>query len=96
MLNFRLEYIFFYISNLVAKAPGLNLGEKVSNLLSDHEALNQQSKLFIFVCSQNNGLDKFMCPKGKNFLKVSKQKEQIQYRTTQNNNYKKALLVLSL
>ena len=25
---------FFYTSNLVAKAPGLNLGKKLSNLLS--------------------------------------------------------------
>ena len=81
MLNFRPEYIFFYISNLVAKAPGLNLGEKVSNLLSDHEALNQQSKLFIFVCSQNNGLDKFMCPKVKNFLKFLNKKNK--YNTGQ-------------
>ena len=31
---------FFYISNLVAKAAGLNLGKKLSNLLSNHEALN--------------------------------------------------------
>ena len=31
---------FFYISNLVAKAPGLNLGKKLSSLLSNREALN--------------------------------------------------------
>ena len=31
-------YTFFY--NLVAKATGLNLGKKLSNLLSNHEALN--------------------------------------------------------
>ena len=34
---FAEEYIcmhFFYITNLVAKAPGLNLGKKLSNLLS--------------------------------------------------------------
>ena len=30
----------FLISNLVAKASGLNLGEKLSNLLSNREALN--------------------------------------------------------
>ena len=33
-------HIFLYISNLVAKAPGLYLGKKLSNLLSNHEALN--------------------------------------------------------
>ena len=32
--------IFFYISNLVAKALGLNLGKTLSNLLSNHEVLN--------------------------------------------------------
>ena len=31
---------FFYISNLVAKASGLDLGKKLSNLLSNHEVLN--------------------------------------------------------
>ena len=31
---------FFYMSNLVAKAAGLNLGEKISNLLSSPGALN--------------------------------------------------------
>ena len=31
---------FFNISNLVAKAPGLNLGKKLSNLLSNRELLN--------------------------------------------------------
>ena len=31
---------FFYISNLVAKSLDLNLGEKLSNLLSNREALN--------------------------------------------------------
>ena len=35
-----------------------------------------------------------MCPKSEETLKVSKQKEQIQYSTMQGNNYKKALLVL--
>ena len=30
----------FYISNVVAKALGLDLGKKLSNLLSNHEALN--------------------------------------------------------
>ena len=35
------EYtFFFYIRNLVAKAPGLNLGKDLSNLLSNNEALN--------------------------------------------------------
>lgn len=35
-----LGYTFFYISNLVAKTPGLNLGKKFCNLLSNHEVLN--------------------------------------------------------
>ena len=30
----------FYINNLVAKTLGLDLGKKLSNLLSNHEALN--------------------------------------------------------
>ena len=30
----------FYISNLVAKVPGLDFGKRLSNLLSNHEALN--------------------------------------------------------
>ena len=34
------NYMFFYISNLAAKAPGLNLGKKLSNLLRNHDALN--------------------------------------------------------
>ena len=37
--NFDL-HIFFNISNLVAKTPDLNLGKKLSNLLSNHEVLN--------------------------------------------------------
>ena len=31
---------FFYISNLVTKAPGLNLDKKLSNLLNNGETLN--------------------------------------------------------
>ena len=30
----------FYISNLVVKAPGLNLDQKLSNFLSNCDALN--------------------------------------------------------
>ena len=30
----------FLIGNLVAKAPGLNLGKKLSNLLNNREVLN--------------------------------------------------------
>ena len=30
----------FFISNLVAKAPGLNFGKKLTNMLSKREALN--------------------------------------------------------
>ena len=34
-------YIFFFIiNNLIAKASGLNLGKKLSNLISKCEALN--------------------------------------------------------
>ena len=35
------KYTFCHISNLVAKAPSLNLRKKLSNLLSNREALNQ-------------------------------------------------------
>ena len=31
----------FYISTLVTKGPDLNLGKKLSNLLSNREALNE-------------------------------------------------------
>ena len=37
--NEKGDQTFFYISNLVAN-PGLDLGKKLSNLLSNHEALN--------------------------------------------------------
>ena len=33
-------YTFLYINNLFAKAPVFNLDKKVSNLLSNREALN--------------------------------------------------------
>ena len=33
-------YTFFYIINLVAKAPDLNFGKKLSNLLSNNQAWN--------------------------------------------------------
>ena len=33
-------HILLYLSNLVAKAPGLNIGKKLSNLHSNHEAFN--------------------------------------------------------
>ena len=38
----------FYISTLVTKGPGLNLGKKLSNLLSNREALNEQPTFYIF------------------------------------------------
>ena len=69
---------FFCISNLVAKAPGLNLGEKVSNLLSSRKVLNSSKNFFP---SQNNGLDKFMCPTVKKFLKFLNKKSK--YNTVQ-------------
>ena len=53
-------HIFIYISNLVAKAPGLNLGKKLSNLLSTREA--SPNILYIFSTPQNNRLEKFMFP----------------------------------
>ena len=37
--NEKGDQTFFYISNLVAN-PGLDLGKKLSDLLSNHEALN--------------------------------------------------------
>ena len=36
----KTQYPFFFLTNLVAKAPGLNLGKKLINLLSKGEALN--------------------------------------------------------
>ena len=33
-------YTLFFISNLVAKAPGLSFGKKLSNLLRNRKALN--------------------------------------------------------
>ena len=33
--------LIFFINNLVAKAPGLNFGKKISNLLTNREALNK-------------------------------------------------------
>ena len=39
---YHVYYNFFYISNLFAKAPAFDLGKKLSNLLSNCEALNQQ------------------------------------------------------
>ena len=34
------KYTFYYVSNLVAKVPGFTLGKKLSNMFSNHEALN--------------------------------------------------------
>ena len=39
---------FFYISNLFIKAPGLNLGKKLNNLLSNRDALNYYPTFCIF------------------------------------------------
>ena len=36
----KLWSTFFYIRNIVAKAPGLSLGKKLSNSLSNYEVLN--------------------------------------------------------
>ena len=41
-------YIFWNISNLAAKAPGLNSGKKLSNKLSNREALNYKPTFWIF------------------------------------------------
>ena len=39
--TFKLSAQFFFINDQFAKAPSLNLGKDLSNLLSNHEALNQ-------------------------------------------------------
>ena len=36
----KICYTFFFVSSLVAKAPGRSLSEKLSNLLIKREALN--------------------------------------------------------
>ena len=36
----HVHYNFLYISNLFAKAPGFDIGKKLSYLLSNYEALN--------------------------------------------------------
>ena len=36
----NMVFIVLYISNLGAKCLGLNLDEKLSNMLGNHEALN--------------------------------------------------------
>ena len=76
MENQYFDIQIFYISNLVAKAPGLKLGKKSSNFLSNCEALNQQPKFCIFFPSQNNGLEKFMFPNVKNVLKFQNKKNE--------------------
>ena len=48
MLEKIILYTFFYISNLVAKAPGLNLGKKLTNLLSNREALKISRQHFVY------------------------------------------------
>ena len=38
---YKLGQLHIFLSNLVAKAPGLNLGGKIRNLIGNQEALNQ-------------------------------------------------------
>ena len=57
---------------MVAKAPGLKLGKKLSNFLSNREALNHKATFCIFFPSQNNGLQKLRFPYLKKVLKISK------------------------
>ena len=45
---YKLGQLHIFLSNLVAKAPGLNLGGKIRNLLGNQEALNQQATFCIF------------------------------------------------
>ena len=89
--DFRLH--IFFISNLVAQAPDLNLADNLSNLHSDREALNKQSTFCIFYPSQNNGLEKFMFPNVKKVVKFQNGKNKsnagIQY-----NKYKKTFACL--
>ena len=74
----------FFISNLVAKAPGLNLVEKLSNLLSNRGALNWCSTFCIFFTFQNNEFEKFMFPNLKKVLKFQNKKNKYS-RATQYN-----------
>ena len=57
---------------MFAKAPGLKLGKKLSNFLSNREALNHKTTFCIFFPSQNNGLQKLRFPYLKKVLKISK------------------------
>ena len=43
----KIDTYSFNISNVDAKASGLNLGKKLSNLLCNREALNQKSTFFL-------------------------------------------------
>ena len=52
--------IFTFPPSLVAKAPGLNLVEKLSNLLSNRGALNWCSTFCIFFPFQNNEFERFL------------------------------------
>ena len=78
------SYIFF-ISNLVAQTPDLNLAENLSNLLSNREALNKSSTFCMLYLSRSNGLEKFMFPNVKEVVKFRNGKNKyntvIQYNT---------------
>ena len=66
----------FFISNLVAKAPGLNLGKKLSNFLRSFELV--ANILYIF---PKQWTREIYVSGREESLKVSKQKERIQYDT---------------
>ena len=76
---YRLSVTYFFTSNLVAQVPDFNLSQNLSNLLSNREALNQQSTFVYFFPSQNNGLVKKV-------LKFQNEKNKyntvVQYKTT--------------
>ena len=86
----RTSVTYFFISNLVAQVPDLNLAENLSNLHRNCEVLNKQSTFCIFYLSQNNGLEKFMFPNVKKVVKFQNGKNKfntvIQYNTINTRN----------
>ena len=90
MAIYGLSVTYFFVYNLVAQVPDLNLAENVSNLLSNREALNKQPTLCISYPSQNNGLEKFMFPNVKKVVKFQNGKNKsntvIQYNIINTKN----------
>ena len=85
-----LQLHIFFICNLVAQAPDLNLAENLSNLLSNRETLNKCSTFCISYPSQNNGLEKFMFSNKKKVVKFQNGKNKsntvIQYNIINTKN----------